>query len=70
MKWIVMVVMVSACSQKAARTPDPEAAECIAHRTAKQLECDDLFKTRAEIDACRAKVRAEIECVKDGGARD
>lgn len=42
------------------------AAVCISHRTAKQLECVDLYSTRAEIDACRATVERTIDCV-DGG---
>ena len=44
------------------------AAACLAKRAAKQLECVDMYPTRAEIDACRAKVQAELDCTaKDGG---
>ena len=42
------------------------AASCLVRRTAKQLECVDLYSTKAEIDACRAKVMATLDCT-DGG---
>jgi hypothetical protein len=44
-----------------------EAAFCISKRTAKQLECVDLYPTRQEIDACRAGVQRAYDCL-DGDA--
>jgi hypothetical protein len=64
-------LLVSDC----AATPAPNdvtkaAAECISHRTAKQLECVDLFSTKDSIDACRAKVEADIDCTNPDGGSD
>lgn len=62
---------LAACgsSQPAADHPNPAAAQCVAHRTAAQLACTDpaISKTQADVDACRAKVQAEVDCTKDGG---
>ncbi len=67
---LIPIAFAIACgNSQGAQAPDPEAAKCVSHRTAKQLECDDLYNTKAEIDACRAKVQAEINCV-DAGAKD
>jgi hypothetical protein len=65
------MLTLAACgsTQPAADHPNPAAAECVAHRTAAQLACSDpaISKTEAEADACRAKVKAEVDCTKDGG---
>ena len=53
-------------SQSTTNQPNPLAAECVAHRTADQIACDDIFNTKAEIDACRVKVQLKIDCT-DGG---
>lgn len=68
-----MLALAIACgNSQGAQSPDPEAAKCVSHRTAKQLECVDLFQTKLEIDACRDKVKSEIQCVDagaEGGAK-
>lgn len=68
----VCIVAASAFSLTACPTPGPvapdtAAALCISHRTAKQLACVDIYATKPEIDACRAKVRAELDCTADAG---
>lgn len=72
---VFIIVLAIACgNSQGSQAPNPAAAECVAHRTTKQLECVDLYQTKAEIDACRNKVKAEIECVDagvtDGGSHD
>ncbi|MFI4978541.1 MAG: hypothetical protein ACHQC8_07710 [Solirubrobacterales bacterium] len=66
---ICALVVLDACapSSSGASAPNPAAAECVAHRTVKELECVDLYSTKALIDTCRAQVQAAINCV-DGGA--
>ena len=64
---LILVAALACGNSQGAQAPDPEAAKCVSHRTAKQLECVDLYQTRVEIDACRNKVKAEIDCT-DGGA--
>ncbi len=63
----VVVGPFLACSPSA--TPQAgavPAASCLVRRTTRQLECVDLYSTKAEIDACRAKVVAALDCT-DGG---
>ena len=66
MKFLTLALFLGCGNSPHPTTPDPEAAKCISHRTAKELECVDLFQTKAEIDSCRAKVKSEIECVDAG----
>jgi hypothetical protein len=67
------MLTIAACgsTQPSASQPNPAAAECVAHRTAAQLACTDpaISKTQAEVDACRAKVQAEVDCTKDAGTQ-
>ena len=70
MRAAILALIVACSSSGASSPPNPAAAECVAHRTAKQLECVDLFTTKLEINACRDKVKAEIDCTKDGGTHD
>lgn len=67
-KIIVIAGAIACGNTQSSQTPNPAAAECVVHRTAKQLECVDLFDTKLEINACRDKVKAEIDCTKDGGS--
>ena len=68
---IIGICVVVACSPASAPVaPDTASAACVSHRTVKQLECIDLNPDKASIDACRAKVAAELDCtIKDGGAQ-
>jgi len=61
--------VTQACSH-ASSSPIPAAAACVAHRTELQLACVDMYQTRPEIDACRARVQAEHDCTKDAGGSD
>lgn len=64
---VLILAMVFAGCGSPSVPPNIPAAECVSHRTAKQLECVDLNQSKEAIDACRAKVRAELDCMKDGG---
>ena len=67
----VVVGPLYACGASSPTPGSPlavEAATCLAKRARLQLECVDMYQTRPEIDACRAKVQREVDCtVKDGG---
>lgn len=69
---ILAVFTADACSPSSkgpsspSNSPNPAAALCVTHRTVKELECVDMNPDKASIDTCRAKVRAEIECVDAG----
>ena len=69
---IGLAILFAACGngQPAAQPLDKAAALCISHRTAKELACVDIYATRPDIDACRAKVRAEQDCTLDAGSGD
>jgi hypothetical protein len=43
------------------------AADCVIDRTVAQAECVRDNDSGADIDACRAKVKAAKDCTKDGG---
>lgn len=65
-----VALVLCACGGQATQQPNLAAAGCVSHRTAKELECVDLNPDKPTIDACRAKVQAEIDCAKDGGTHD
>lgn len=67
-----VAILAAACGngQPAAQPLDKAAALCVSHRTAKLLACDDIYNTRPEIDACKAVVKASIDCTKDAGTAD
>lgn len=66
---VCLVPFAIAC---ASSSPTPPVvaiagAACVSHRLALELQCVDANSTRADIDACRATVRATVDCV-DAGA--
>ena len=61
------IVLLAHCGVQAPTPANVAGAECVTHRTALQLSCIDLYDSGADIDACRARVKAAIDCVKDGG---
>lgn len=60
----------AACGSSSAAPPDVAGAACVSHRTIRQLECVDLNPDKASIELCRAKVRADLDCTRDGGFHD
>ncbi|NBW08764.1 MAG: hypothetical protein EBR82_12145 [Caulobacteraceae bacterium] len=60
---VVLVLLGQAGCPGPSIAPDVRAAECVSHRTALELACVDQYGTRAEIDACRAKVKGDHDCV-------
>ncbi len=62
-------IIAVACATAQAPQPNIAGAECVTHRTALQLACVDMYDAGADIDACRARVKAAIDCTRatDGG---
>jgi len=67
MKTLVLL-LICACGASQPTPVTIAGAECVSHRTALQLACVDVGKTRSEIDECRSKVRAFIDCTADAGS--
>lgn len=61
---LIFISLVACGSTSKPNAPNPEAAFCIGHRTAMQIECGDLARTREEADTCKAKIRADLDCTK------
>lgn len=47
--------------------PNANGADCLAERVKRQLTCVQTYKTDSEIDACKAGVRAAIDCTTEAG---
>ena len=58
-----LALCVAGCSPSAPTPVTIAGAECVVHRTALQLACDDTHTTKVDIDNCRALVKQAINCL-------
>lgn len=64
---LVLAASLVRCASPALAPIPPSDIACVIGRGAAELRCVDDHDMRAEIDRCRADVRARIDCA-DGGA--